>query len=615
MLVNERLGSLGSCLRFTDPVAIEPLDSARSVEGLVEAMQAGRVSTLAMLGVNPVYATPAELGFEQALEKVELRLHAGLHYDETAALSHWHVPLEHELETWSDARSVDGTVSVIQPLVRPFHAVRSLHAIVSNLAGQPGQESDAVRETWRGEWGDEFEERWREALVRGFIADSAPPFQTPTVASREISLPPEPQANGFTVVVRPDPTIWDGRFASNALLQETPKPFTKLTWGNAVLVSPQLAADHGIKNGGGLRLTAGERAITGPAWIMPGQEAKTVTVMLGYGRRRAGHLAEGLGYDANAIRSRAEPWRIDGVAIAPTGETLQLASTQLHQSLEGFDFVRTVELSDLDSQAQTPPFRHATHEADARLPSFYPVREWESPSWGMSIDLDACIGCNACVVACMTENNVPTVGKELVAQGREMHWLRVDHYYEGPPENPKSYFQPVPCMHCEQAPCEMGCPVNAAVHSQDGLNLQVYNRCIGTRTCSSYCPYKVRRFNWFDYTGDSTPEIRAMRNPDVTVRSRGVMEKCTYCIQRISNARIAAKKEHRAIRDGEVVTACQQACPTQAIVFGDVVDPDTEVSRLKASPRDYSLLEEVNTWPRTTYLARIEKKRGEGQSR
>ncbi|WEX10563.1 4Fe-4S dicluster domain-containing protein [Chelativorans sp. AA-79] len=434
--------------------------------------------------------------------------------------------------------------------------------------------------------------------------------------SRDVPLPAARQTKDLNLVVGPDPTIWDGRFATNAWLQETPKPFTKVTWGNVILVSPQLAAEREIGNGDELRLSVDGRAVTGPAWIMPGQEANTIAVTLGYGRERAGGPAEGLGYDAYRLLPAGGPWHIGGVAVARTGETLTIASTQFHQAMDGYDFVRTVDPADLNAEKPNPPpGPEAAEEAGARAPTFYPVHEWTSPSWGMSIDLDTCIGCNACVVACVAENNVPVVGKELVAEGREMHWLRVDHYHEGPKEDPKSYFQPVPCMHCEQAPCEMGCPVNAAVHSQDGLNLQVYNRCIGTRTCSSFCPYKVRRFNWFDYTGDDAEEIRAMRNPDVTVRDRGVMEKCTYCLQRISDARITAKKEGRAIRDGEVKTACQQACPTQAIVFGDVKDPYTEVSRLKAGPRDYSLLEEVNTWPRTTYLARIEKKTGgEGES-
>jgi Fe-S-cluster-containing dehydrogenase component len=372
----------------------------------------------------------------------------------------------------------------------------------------------------------------------------------------------------------------------NAWLQETPRPLTKVTWGNVVLVSPALAKEQNIATGDEVRLRADGRDLAGAAWIMPGQEQHTVTVTLGYG-------GEGQAYDAFAFVDVKSPWRVVGATLEKTGKRQVIATSQPSQDMNGFDFVRTV----------------ATREevAAKRLDqaSFYPQRKWDSPSWGMSIDLDLCIGCNACSVACMAENNVPVVGKELVAEGRQMYWLRIDHYTEGDPAEPRMHFQPVPCMHCEQAPCEMGCPVNATVHSSDGLNVQVYNRCIGTRTCSAYCPYKVRRFNWFEFTGDDPETIRAMRNPDVTVRSRGVMEKCTFCIQRISSGRIDAKIEGRPMRDGDVVPACQQACPTQAIAFGDVTDPVSAVSRRKAGTRDYSLLEEANTRPRTTYLARL----------
>jgi molybdopterin-containing oxidoreductase family iron-sulfur binding subunit len=335
---------------------------------------------------------------------------------------------------------------------------------------------------------------------------------------------------------------------------------------------------------------------------MPGQESRTVTVFLGYGRRPVGRVIEDLGYDAYRIRTSNAPWHASGARLTTAGTKTLLASTQLHFALDGMDMVRFVSAAEARSQPSEPKPK----AGQARATTIYPVYPFDSPSWGMSIDTDLCIGCNACVVACVAENNIPMVGKAQVAKGREMHWLRVDRYYEGAPEDPRTVFQPVPCMHCEKAPCEMGCPVNATTHSPDGLNQQVYNRCIGTRTCSSFCPYKVRRFNWFDLTGNDPPEIQAVRNPDVTVRDRGVMEKCTYCVQRIRAAEIQAKIEGRPIRDGEVRTACQQACPTDAIVFGDVTDPDTAVSRRKESARDYSLLEEVNTWPRTTYLSRID---------
>lgn len=604
LLVNEHIGAFSATLRFTEPIAAMPPDGTRSFEKLTQDMAAGRVATLAVIESNPVYTSPSDVDFRAAMENVPLRIHAGLHYDETAILSHWHVPLAHELESWGDARAVDGTASVLQPLIRPFRDVRPLLALVDNLTGVlTSSDRETVRQTWRTDWGENFEARWRETLLRGFVAESAPPFVTPEVRDRGIATPRH--FEGLTVVFRPDPTIWDGRFGDNPWLQETPKPFTKATWGNVVLVSPALAEAHGIGNGDELRIEANGRAITGPAWVMPGQETNTLTLTFGYGRSRTGSLGDGLGYDAYRLRPGDSSWLIAGATVTPTGEHLNVASTQLHQAMDGFDFIRTVDFADLEPR--TAPADQSPAGQDARAPTFYPVRQWDSPSWGMSIDVDLCIGCNACVVACVAENNIAMVGKDQVAEGREMHWLRVDHYYEGDPAAPKFYSQPVPCMHCEQAPCEMGCPVNAAVHSFDGLNLQVYNRCIGTRTCSSYCPYKVRRFNWFDLTGGDAEELRAARNPDVTVRGRGVMEKCTYCVQRISEARIAAKIEGRPIQDGEIRTACQQACPTQAITFGDVTDAQSAVSRKKASPRNYTLLEEANTWPRTSYLARIER--------
>jgi MoCo/4Fe-4S cofactor protein with predicted Tat translocation signal len=607
IIVNEHIGALGATLRFTEPIARWPADGIRSADVLVDDMAAGRVTMLAVIGANPAYTMPAELDFPSATAKVSFRLHAGLHYDETASLCHWHLPLAHELESWSDARAVDGTVSILQPLIRPVYSVRSLHALVESLTSGSASDLEVVQETWRAAWGESFDERWREALLRGFVPGSAAAFVSPAVGDRTLAKPQENSStNSLAVLLRPDPTIWDGRFAENAWLQETPKPLTKVTWGNVIHVSPQLARERGLANGDEVKLTAGGRTIAGPVWILPGQETNTVALTLGYGRKRAGRVADGLGYDAFALPRSDTPWQLRAATLERTGVKLEVATTQLHQAMDGFDFVRTIAASNLEAWRSGESSSDGTEQRQSHPPSFYATRHWDSPSWGMAIDLDLCIGCNACLVACVAENNVPMVGKRLVSQGREMHWLRIDHYHEGDPADPKSHFQPVPCMHCEQAPCEMGCPVNAAVHSFDGLNLQVYNRCIGTRTCSSYCPYKVRRFNWFDYTGEDPESVRAMRNPDVTVRARGVMEKCTYCVQRISEARINAKIEGRAIRDGEVKTACQQACPTRAITFGDVTSARSEVGRQKVSPRNYSLLEEANTSPRTTYLSRID---------
>ncbi|MGB8040081.1 MAG: 4Fe-4S dicluster domain-containing protein, partial [Pseudolabrys sp.] len=399
------------------------------------------------------------------------------------------------------------------------------------------------------------------------------------------------------VVFRPDPCIWDGRFANIAWLQELPKPLTKITWDNAVGISPATANEYKLSNGDIVEVTIDGRSVRGPTWIVPGQTPRTVALYLGYGRRAGGDIALGAGYDAFSVRPDEVTWLAAGT-LARVGDQHRVATTQAHHRMDGFDFVREVT-------AKNPHTPAAKDQA-----TFYP--DWNEQqangavaehAWGMVIDLDLCIGCNACISACNVENNVLVVGKDQVARGREMLWLRVDRYYTGEPENPRSYFQPVPCMHCEKAPCEMGCPVHATAHSPEGVNQMVYNRCIGTRTCSSYCPYKVRRFNWYDYRHFAEAE-QAAKNPDVTVRSRGVMEKCSYCTQRIEAAHVQADKENRALRRDEVITACQQACPTRAIVFGDLKDEGSAVAKRRRSGRHYVLLEELGTRPRTTYLAR-----------
>jgi Fe-S-cluster-containing dehydrogenase component len=393
--------------------------------------------------------------------------------------------------------------------------------------------------------------------------------------------------------------VWDGRYANNGWLQELPKPLTKLVWGNAALLAPETAAALGVEPEDVIEIEVGGRSIRAPVWIAPGHAENTLTLPLGYGRTRAGRIGSGIGFNAYALRTADAPWIAAGARVTATGERHPLVSTQAHHDMGGRDLVRVVTADALNA-----PGREA--EAAAALPpSIYPDWPYPGHAWGMTIDLDACIGCNACVVACQAENNTPVVGAQEVANRREMHWLRIDRYYQGPAADPATYFQPVLCMHCEKAPCELVCPVNATVHSSEGLNDMVYNRCIGTRTCSNNCPYKVRRFNWFDYAEMETARPAAAYNPEVTVRARGVMEKCTYCVQRISAARIAARQDNRPIGDGEIVTACQQACPTRAIVFGDVNDPESAVSGLKRNPRNYALLGELNTRPRTTYLERV----------
>ena len=558
-----------------------------------------------MLGPNPVYQAPGDIPFAAIYAKVPLRVHAGLHIDETAAISNWHLPLAHALEDWSDARSPDGLATIIQPVVRPLYDSRSLHEIVAALTSEEAPSARAiVRQTWARQLADDA--AWAGALKTGFVPMAATAEGLSLHDGQPLpkgqSLPKDDEVE---IVIRPDPTIHDGSFANNGWLQELPKPLFKTTWENVVAISPRLASQLGVDGGDVLRIESNARAIEGPAWVLPGQPERVVTLYLGYGRKRGGRVGTGAGYDAYRLRSVAAPWTTVGT-VEPTAEKVKLATTQEQHLMDGevAGLVRTVT-------PENPSVRRSDEELDRA--SFYPEWPQDKPAWGMVIDLDRCIGCNACVVACQAENNIPVVGKKQVYEGREMAWLRVDRYYAGDPDEPETHFEPVPCMHCEQAPCEMGCPVHATVHSPEGLNLMVYNRCIGTRTCSSYCPYKVRRFNWFDYTTDAPSPTEAQRNPDVTVRGRGVMEKCSYCIQRIEGAKVQADIENRPVREGEVVTACQQACPAQAISFGNLADPESAVAKQRKSPRNYALLEEQGTRPRTTYLARIAGGKDDGE--
>jgi molybdopterin-containing oxidoreductase family iron-sulfur binding subunit len=475
--------------------------------------------------------------------------------------------------------------------------------VVSALVGEPRSGYDIVREYWKTQRArGDFEAWWRKALHDGLIADSALPVKMPTWKG-DIPAAPSVAAQGSDLVFRPDPAVWDGRFANNGWLQELPKPLTKLTWDNAALMSPAVAERLGVQNGDVVELTYATRRVKAPAWILPGQADGTVTLHLGYGRTRAGRTGSGLGANAYALRTAAAPWGGSGLTLKKTGERSRLASTQGHQTMQGRNLVRMATAEEFRKHpdfARDPGDHEAGHQ-----PSFYAPHKYEGYAWGMAIDLNACTGCNACVMACQSENNSPVVGKAEVLVGREMHWIRVDRYYKGGLDAPETVHQPVLCMQCEKAPCEPVCPVAATVHSSEGLNDMVYNRCVGTRYCSNNCPYKVRHFNFLQYADDRTPSLALVRNPNVTVRSRGVMEKCTYCVQRINEARIQAKTHDRDIQDGEVITACQAACPSQAIVFGNVNDPKSRVSQLKAHPLNYGLLAELNTRPRTTYLARL----------
>ena len=617
--INASLGAAGASMYLTDPLEAEPAAQAGSLEALLEDVDAGRVRLLVILGGNPVYAAPGRLDVPSRLGRAKLRVHLSLHADETSRLCHWHVPEAHWLESWGDARAHDGTVSMIQPLIAPLYNGRSAHEVISAMLGEPALSThDVVRGHWTGgapasrdaKPAPSAEETWLRSVHDGFIAGSAlPPREVRLRDAIDIPPAPEPRASGaIEVVFRPDPSTWDGRFANNAWLQELPRPFTRITWDSAALMSPATAAALGVESGDVVRIAHEGRSIEAPVWVLPGPAEGSITVHRGGGRTLAGRVGNGVGFRASPLLpSGSSGAHIAGVEVTRTGARHDFVTTQSHHDIAGGHakergIIREGTLEDFRKAPQSIAARGHSPPADLTL---YPAWTNDVHAWGMSIDLGACTGCNACTIACQAENNIPVVGKDEVARGREMHWIRVDTYFTGAPEAASVSHQPVPCMHCETAPCEVVCPVNATVHGPEGLNEMVYNRCVGTRYCSNNCPYKVRRFNFFRYSDLETPSIRLLHNPDVTVRTRGVMEKCTYCVQRISAARIEAKKEGRRIRDGEVTTACEAACPARAIVFGDLNDPSSRVRQRKASPLDYGLLEELNTRPRTTYLARV----------
>ena len=610
--LNHALGNIGRTVDYIEPVqagAGSAAGQTASLRELAQDMDAGRVSALIVLGGNPVYHAPADLDFARRLQKVPLRIHLGQYVDETARLCHWHIPEAHPFESWSDARASDGTASLIQPLIAPLYGGHSVHELMALLLGHEERSPhELVRAFWRAQQGSpDFERQWAQALQRGVIPDTALPPQA-------VELHPEgvkealracaPEASGVVVLFQPDPTIWDGRFANSGWLQELPKPLCTLTWENAAQLGPDTARRLGLATGDVIELRYRERTLMAPVLCRPGQAEDTVVLPFGYGRTAAGQVGSGLGFSAFALRTSDEPWVATQVTLRKSGQQRQLALTQRHHTMQGRDPVRVCTHADY---LNDPRAAHAGHEdAHAGPTLFAPHPTTEGHRWGMAIDLTACIGCGGCTLACQAENNIPVVGKKEVLAGRAMHWIRVDHYHrDSDSRSLEVVHQPVPCMHCETAPCELVCPVEATVHDHEGLNDMVYNRCVGTRYCSNNCPYKVRRFNFFHYSEPRAPSLRLLQNPDVTVRSRGVMEKCTYCVQRINAVRIRAELAERPIRDGEIVPACAQACPTQAIVFGDLNDPQSRVRQLKESPLDYALLGELNTRPRTTYQARV----------
>jgi len=602
--INDALGNIGKTVIHTDPLDAHSVDDFDSLRELVEDMEAGKVEMLVIVGGNPVYNAPVDFAFAQRMSKVKLRIHMGLYADETSELCQWHIPEAHFLETWSDARAYDGTATIMQPLILPLYFGRSVHELLAAFGDQPNQTPyEIVKGYWnRQHPGADFEDWWRKAVHDGIVPNSA--FSARPVGFKGSGgVPAKPvQPQGLEIVFRPDPFIFDGRFANNAWLQELPRPLTTLTWDNAAFVSPRTAERLGLQNEDLVELKYRGHRVKAPVWIVPGHADESVTVHLGYGRTRAGRVGNGVGFNAYALRTSDTPSFGSGLEIVKTGSKYPLAPTQNAHLMEG----RAVVISgEIDEYRKNPAFAKEKADEPPKELTIYPGFKYEGYAWGMAIDQTACIGCNACMVACQSENNIAVVGKDQVLMRRAMHWIRVDSYYKGPVDNPETYFQPVPCMHCENAPCELVCPVQATNHSAEGLNDMVYNRCVGTRYCSNNCPYKVRRFNFFLYSDWTTPSLRLQRNPDVSVRSRGVMEKCTYCVQRINEAKIDAEKEGRPVRDGEIATACEAACPAQAIVFGNINDPASRVAKLKAEQLNYSLLAELNTRPRTTYLAAL----------
>lgn len=615
-VLNEMLGNVGHAVTHSELAEASPRNQVQSLRELAADMNQGAVESLLILSGNPAFTAPADLEFASGLKQVRRSIHLSTHLDETSVQCAWHIPQAHYLESWGDARSFDGTASLLQPLIAPLYNGKAATELLGALLQQQPLRSDydLLREHWRnaGAWRD-FEVGWRRALHDGLVEKSSLPRKVPRVKVGLDELRPvdKAEAEELELCFRPDPNLWDGSFANNGWLQECPKPLSKLTWDNAALISAQLAERHGIATDDIISLECAGRTLECPALITPGQAATSITLHLGYGRTRAGRVGSGIGFDAYELRTSQAPWMVSGVRLMKAKRQHRLVATQTHQSVHSPDrqIYRATTLADfladpriITRTVESPDEGHTLYNQDEFA--------YGGHKWGMSIDLNTCIGCNACLVACEVENNIPVVGKQEVARNREMFWIRVDTYLKGPVENPEFNHMPVPCMHCEHAPCELVCPVAATVHDHEGLNLQIYNRCGGTRFCSNNCPYKVRRFNFFHYAKQSSTNLEPLLNPEVTVRWRGVMEKCTYCIQRISAARISAEKGNRPIHDGEVRTACQQACPANAIVFGDLNNPESEIAKIKKHPLDYSMLGELNTRPRTTYLAKVQNPLG-----
>ena len=663
--INDALGNVGKTVAYTANPA--PSRTA-SIRALTDALGAGAVETLVMIGGNPVYDAPADLDFADAMGRAKETVHLSLRANATSVVSTWHLPRTHFLESWGDVRAYDGTISIVQPTIQPMMPLVqkgwSSIELLAQLAGaEPRDGYDIVRatESERSRTsGTTFESHWRRILDAGIIDATSWPTNTPAldagrVAGGVASLAAARSkiaADDLELVFTTDARVYDGRFANLGWLQELPDAVTKITWDNALLISPSLYKARGLKTGDVVSVKVDGREIEAAIFPVPGMAANTVAISLGWGQGvDAGPIADGAGFDAYRVRTTTNPWIADGATMSSTGGTYSFAQTQDHGAMDAL--IPAVPLAGIQERLPTliretnlDDYRGHPDFAKHRVHVAHRLSLWEETNldgakfrWAMSIDLNTCIGCGSCVTACQAENNIPIVGKDQIARGREMHWIRIDRYFKGDdPSSPEAVFvQPVTCMQCENAPCEQVCPVAATVHDKDGLNVMVYNRCIGTRYCSNNCPYKVRRFNWFDYwrrepireqeglfavkpdyyTSGGPDEWRRMQmNPDVTVRNRGVMEKCSFCVQRINAAKIeyknkwaqeggAATSPDWSIPDGAIKCACEQACSTGSIVFGDLNDAKSEVTRLQKKQVSYQLLEELNTKTRVRYLAKV----------
>ncbi len=633
LAINNALGNVGKTVFVTDET-VNPLPSNQlaDIKDLVADLNAGKVDWLIILNSNPIYDAPADLDFLSAFNKANIVVHLGSHVDETGENAHWHIPSAHYLESWTDARAYDGTVSIVQPMIDPLYGGKQVHDFFQLLTNQPlDSPHDAVRETWKpvlgkGDQQADFEKAWRKALHDGWIADTA--FNKngkAAVAPFKGEIPAPTPKDSIEIIYRPDPNVYDGRWNNVGWLQELPKPVTSLSWDNAAIISGATLTKLGLEEDDIVELSVGNGRVKAPVIVAPGHPDNSVTVYLGYGRESAGRVGSGMGFNAYLIRNTWAPFyaigsirRVPGkwgIAITKSHYQDHRAKFLLGQgtgdnSLEGDEALGPrgiIRYATLDEFKANPNFAHEgdTHETPNPGTSLFPNWTYTENAWGMSIDMNSCVGCNACIVSCYAENNIAVVGKQQVRIGRNMQWIRIDTYFEGDLAAPRAHFQPMLCQQCENAPCEQVCPVGATVHSAEGLNMMVYNRCVGTRYCSNNCPYKVRRFNFLLYSDYETESLKLMRNPDVTVRSRGVMEKCSYCVQRIQEAKIEADKENRPIRDGEIVTACQQACPASAITFGNLNDKTSRAAKLRSMQRSYQVIADINTRPRTTYVAEV----------